>query len=122
MHTLVAAHEHGGVPLPTVLALVDQVADTLDHLHRHQPSVVHGDVKPENVMLAVDGRTVLIDFGAAIRVGDDLVRLGTPGFSAPEVLAGEEFAPAADVYSLATLTVYLLTGIVPTLGTPWISR
>ena len=121
VHTLVAAHEHGGVPLPTVLSLVDQVADTLDHLHRHQPAVVHGDVKPENVMLAVDGRTVLIDFGAAMRVGDDLVRLGTPGFSAPEVLAGEELTPAADVYSLAALTVYLLTGIVPTLGTPWIA-
>ena len=121
VHTLVAAHEHGGVPLPTVLALVEQVAEALDHLHRQQPPVVHGDITPENVMLATDGRTVLVDFGSAMRVGDDPVRLGTPGFSAPEILAGEEPTPAADVYSLAALTVYLLTGVVPTLGTPWIS-
>jgi len=121
LHALVAAHEHGGVPLPAVLALVDQVADTLDHLHRHAPPVVHGDVKPENVMLTADGRAVLIDFGSAMRVDEEQERLGTPGFSAPEVLGGEDLSPAADVYSLAALTVYLLTGVVPTLGTPWIS-
>lgn len=122
LHALVAAHEHGGVPLPTVLALIDQVADTLDHLHQHTPPVVHGDVKPENVLLTPDGRAVLIDFGTAMRVGDEQRRFGTPGFSAPEVLAGEDLSPAADVYSLAALAVFLLTGIVPTLGTPWISE
>lgn len=108
-----------GLPLPTVLGLVDQLAGTLDHLHRHRPPVVHGDVKPENLILADDGRLVLVDFGAAMRVGDDGERLGTPGFSAPEVLAGEALSPAADVYSLAALVVYLLTGTVPRLGAPW---
>lgn len=111
--------QSSGLPLPTVLGLVDQLAGTLDHLHRHRPPVVHGDVKPENLILADDGRLVLVDFGAAMRVGDDGERLGTPGFSAPEVLAGEALSPAADVYSLAALVVYLLTGTVPRLGAPW---
>lgn len=111
--------QRSGVPLPTVLGLVDQLAGTLDHLHRHRPPVVHGDVKPENLVLADDGRLVLVDFGAAVRVGDDGERLGTPGFSAPEVLAGEALSPAADVYSLAAVVVYLLTGTVPMLGAAW---
>ena len=119
LRTLVDAQDAGGLPLPTVLGLIDQLAETLDHLHGHQPAVVHGDVKPENVLVTADGRAVLVDFGAAMRVGDDRERLGTPGFSAPEVLAGEALSPAADVYSLAALTVYLLTGIVPKLGTAW---
>ena len=119
LQSLVAAGDGAGLALATVLDVIDQVAHTLDHLHGHAPPVVHGDVKPENVVVTADGRAVLIDFGAAMRVGDDRERLGTPGFSAPEVLAGEALTPAADVYSLAALTVFLLTGIVPKLGTSW---
>ncbi len=119
LQVLLAAGDEAGLDLSTVLDLIDQLASTLDHLHGHAPPVVHGDVKPENVMVTADGRVVLIDFGAAMRVGDDRERLGTPGFSAPEVLAGEALTPAADVYSLAALTVFLLTGIVPKLGTSW---
>jgi tRNA A-37 threonylcarbamoyl transferase component Bud32 len=119
LHTLVDAQDSTGLALPTVLGVIDQLADTLDHLHAHRPAIVHGDVKPENVIVTPDGRAVLVDFGAAMRVGDERERLGTPGFSAPEVLAGEALSPAADVYSLAALTVFLLTGIVPKLGTAW---
>ena len=119
LQSLLIAGDDVGLALPTVLDLIDQLAQTLDHLHGHSPPVVHGDVKPENVVVTADGRAVLIDFGAAMRVGDDRERLGTPGFSAPEVLAGEALTPAADVYSLAALTVFLLTGIVPRLGTSW---
>ena len=119
LQSLLVAGDDAGLALPTVLDLIEQLAQTLDHLHSHSPPVVHGDVKPENVVVTADARAVLIDFGAAMRVGDDRERLGTPGFSAPEVLAGEALTPAADVYSLAALTVFLLTGIVPKLGTSW---
>ncbi len=119
LQSLLVAGDDAGLALPTVLDLIEQLAQTLDHLHGHSPPVVHGDLKPENVVVTSDARAVLIDFGAAMRVGDDRERLGTPGFSAPEVLAGEALTPAADVYSLAALTVFLLTGIVPKLGTSW---
>ena len=110
LQSLLAAGDAAGFDLVTVLDLVDQLAQTLDHLHGHAPPVVHGDVKPENVVVTSDGRVVLVDFGAAMRVGDDRERLGTPGFTAPEVLAGEALTPAADVYSLAALHRLLADG------------
>lgn len=118
LHERVTA-QAGGLPLPDVLALIGQIAETLDHLHGQQPVVVHGDLKPANIVVTPDGRAVLVDFGAAMRVGDDHDRLGTPGFSAPEVLSGDDIGAAADIYSLAAVTVFLLTGIAPKLGTTW---
>ena len=67
LRAIVDAQDAAGLPLPTVLGLIDQLAETLDHLHGHQPAVVHGDVKPENVIVTADGRAVLVDFGAAMR-------------------------------------------------------
>lgn len=109
----------GPLRLSEVLGIVDQVAATLEHLHAHRPPVVHGDVKPENLVLADDGHVVLVDFGSAIRIGDDDERFGTPGYSPPELLVGEPLTPAADVYSLAATTAFLLTGTVPRVGAAW---
>lgn len=119
LHDIVKAQEGSALPLSDVLDLIDQIAEALDHLHTQQPAVVHGDVKPENVVVTADGRAVVVDFGAAMRVGDDRERFGTPGFSAPEVLSGDSLSATADIYSLAALAVFLLTGIVPKLGTAW---
>ena len=118
LHDVVSAQD-GAMALHDVLALIDQIAETLEHLHQHHPVVIHGDLKPENVVVTPEGRAVLIDFGAAMRMGDDRERLGTPGFSAPEVLAGDPVSASADLYSLAALAVYLLTGITPKLGSAW---
>lgn len=110
-----------GAPLRLgdVLDIVDQVAAILDHLHGHHPPIVHGDVKPENLIRTAAGHVVLVDFGSALRIGDDGERLGTAGYSPPELLAGEALTPAADVYSLAATTAYLLTGLVPRVGVEW---
>lgn len=118
LHDLVAM-QPGGLGLAEVLDLIDQIADTLEHLHGHQPAVVHGDLKPENVVVTTDGRAVLLDFGASMWLDVERDRAGTPGFSAPEVLAGEPVSATADAYSLAALSVYLLTGIAPKFGTAW---
>lgn len=90
----------------------------------HDAGLVHRDVKPGNVLLAVDGPR-LIDFGIA-RATDETaltspdVVVGTPGYLAPEQAEarGAEVGPASDVFSLGCLLAYALTGRPPFGGGP----
>ncbi|WP_435134146.1 serine/threonine-protein kinase [Actinacidiphila sp. bgisy144] len=105
-------------PLPPRLAahLGAQVADALIALHAE--GIVHGDIKPGNVV-ATGPRTVkLADFGAAYRVGGKETitpnsAIGyTPHYAAPEVVRGRP-EPASDVFSLAAAVHALVTGDAP---------
>src|SRR5262249_55442603 len=114
---LLAEHGEPGLQLSKGLDYTTQAAAALDHLHRHDPSLVHGDVKPANLVLTSTGNIVLVDFGIATVTGVRR-RAGTPGYVAPEVAAGEPLTPATDIYSLAATTVKLLTGHAPAEGPP----
>ena len=79
----------------------------------HEGGVVHRDYKPGNVLVAADGTSKLVDFGIAVRSGDDRDISGTPAYLAPEQWAGRPASPAGDVYS-ATVTFFeCLTGARP---------
>ena len=69
----------GNPGLDPVLAIryLEQAAEALAHLHTHAPRVVHGDVKPANLILTSSGRIVLVDFGLSSRPNDDPRRAGT---------------------------------------------
>ena len=107
-----------GLPLDEVLELLGQVATALDHLHGHEPPVIHGDVKPANVVRTDDGRAVLVDFGIAGRATDAGQRVvhGTTGYTCPEASSGTGSSVAADVFSLAATAFALLTGRPPSAG------
>lgn len=84
----------------------------------HAIGFVHRDVKAANVMRERGGRIVLMDFGSASRffMADDAPGTplrGTPSAMAPEVLAGAEPTPVADVYSLGALLFRLVSGRPP---------
>jgi hypothetical protein len=104
-----------GLPLSEVLDDIDQVAEALDHLHAQAPPIVHGDVKPANLVRSADGRIVLVDFDIASAQADGQHR-GTVGFVAPEVWGGAKPTPAADVYGLAATIWTLLNGRPPGSG------
>ena len=117
LDSVLAERGDPGLRVPEALNYVSQMAAALDHLHSHDPPVIHGDVKPANVMLRPDGSVVLVDFGVA-RLAGDVTHAGTRGFVAPEVGGGAAISPAADVYSLAATTVALITGRAPDPGRP----
>ncbi|MFD9245839.1 bifunctional serine/threonine-protein kinase/ABC transporter substrate-binding protein [Streptomyces sp. NPDC059556] len=109
---------HGALPEPTVRALGARLASALGDMH--EAGLVHRDVKPGNVLLALDGPR-LIDFGIARSAGATALTatgamIGTPGFLAPEqarAAGAGEVGPASDVFSLGCVLAYTLTGERP---------
>lgn len=90
----------------------------------HAAGVVHRDLKPENVMMAKDGRVVIMDFGIArARVVEDASRtqvgaaIGTPAYMSPEQVQGlEDIDARADIYALGAMLYELFTGVQPWRG------
>lgn len=83
-----------------VLRLVTDVRDAL--LKMHNEHVVHMDIHPANIFLNLQGRAVLLDFGATRHVAEPVLnsaRFFTPGFSAPEVKNSLDWGPWCDIYS-----------------------
>lgn len=101
----------GPLPVGQVVTTLVPIAQALDALHGH--GVVHADVSPGNVLYSVDGRPSLGDLGCARLLGGAARPGGTPGFQAPETRLDTRTGPAADVYSLAAVGWYALTGRAP---------
>lgn len=82
----------------------------------HQNGVFHCDIKPANILLHVDGRVLLTDFGVA-RLASEKHGGGTPAYMAPEQFLGRKIDARADVYSLGvTLYEMLSGGVMPFRG------
>ena len=114
------AKQHAPLPKDEVSAIVSQIAAGVQAAH--DAGIVHRDLKPENVMYNPNNRLVkLLDFGIATDTqassDERLTRagffVGTLMYIAPEALSGEIVTAAADQYSLATISYFLLTRCLP---------
>lgn len=111
--------DHPAPGLDEVRGLVAQIARGLQALHRKE--MLHQDLRPENLMLDRQGTVILIDLasahvsGLAEQLGDTRARelAGTLQFTAPEYFTGEGGTPLSELFSLALLAYWLLSGALP---------
>lgn len=107
------ARQRALTPAARVALLID-VCDAVATAHAQL--IVHRDIKPSNVLINIDGRVKLLDFGVAKVLADDadLTRDGiagfTPDYAAPEQLGDGVISTATDVYALGVMALELLIG------------
>jgi eukaryotic-like serine/threonine-protein kinase len=109
----------GPLPWPEALAVGEQVARALAAAHAN--GLVHRDVKPANILLGVDGRAKVTDFGIAQAAQTTTLTrsgmvLGSANYVAPEQAQGGHVGPAADLYSLGCVLFEAVTGETPYRG------
>lgn len=102
----------------TAVDIVRQVAEAMEEAH--QQGLVHGDLKPSNIMLERSGKVRILDFGLAAHMNVDATTSsvgsdpqGTIAYMAPELLNGARASVLSDVYALGVVLFELLTGQRP---------
>jgi hypothetical protein len=111
--------DDGPLPVPEALTIALRLSRALEHVHRH--SLLHRDLKPDNVLLNRDGEPLLTDFGLAKdqeaerALSREGALLGTPGYWPPEQARGQldAIGPTADIYALGATLYAMLTGAPP---------
>ena len=92
------------------IAIVRECLAALAALHRE--GIVHGDLKPSNIMIKRTGNAKIVDIGSAFELGNPPARRTcTPTYAAPEVLDGNETTARSDLASLGYVLVEMLAGV-----------
>lgn len=102
------------VPWPRACSWTADLASALACAHRS--GIIHGDVKPANIMVSDDGHVKLSDFGIArfaTQVSGSGRIMGTPAYLAPEQILGEPHSAKSDLFSLGIVLYQMLAGVPP---------
>lgn len=107
-------------PLGQIVDLLTQIAQGLVALHKR--GYIHGDIKPENIVVSHDGHATIVDFGFSCPTGSTARSIrGTRDYLAPEQLDKGYLSEKTDLYNFGATMYFLLTGrhvpaMIPALG------
>jgi serine/threonine protein kinase len=109
----------GPLDIPQAIAYAIEIARALGAAHEHL--IVHRDVKPQNVLISVEGGAKITDFGIARTLTEEGLTvagrvLGTTDYVSPEQALGQPVTGQSDLYSLGVVLYEMLTGSVPFTG------
>ena len=110
----VLAESTGPMPIPRACAWISDLAGALHRAHRS--GVIHGDIKPANILVTEDGKVKLSDFGIArfaTQVSGSGKMMGTPAYLSPEQILGEPQNTRSDLFSLGIVLYQMVTGVAP---------
>jgi serine/threonine protein kinase len=102
------------IPWPRACSWAADLATALGRAHT--AGIIHGDVKPANIMITEEGEVKLSDFGIArfaTQVSGSGRIMGTPAYLAPEQILGEPHSTRSDLFSLGIVLYQMLTGVPP---------
>lgn len=102
---------HARVKPGIAIAIIRECLEALSALHRN--GVIHGDVKPSNIMLKKTGHAKIVDLGSAFEMSAPVKQTCTPAYAAPEVLEGGIATPQSDLASLGYVLIDMLSGAAP---------
>ncbi|MCG3157418.1 MAG: Serine/threonine-protein kinase PknD [bacterium] len=109
LHELTKQHKR--LPLDLCIYLAKELAAAIGAVHQNK--VLHRDIKPQNIFLAMNGAVKLGDLGSAHELADNNpLTIGTPAYMSPEYILGQEVGPASDLFSLGAVLYEMLTGEV----------
>lgn len=111
--------KRGAIPFKESVWMMKQLGGAL--MEAHKNSIIHRDIKSQNVLMKYDGTVKLSDFGIAIANGDIEITskdsvIGSVHYLAPELSKGKPASMQSDIYSLGIVFYELLTGDVPFKG------
>lgn len=112
--TLLQVLSESPIPWPRACSWAADLATALGRAHA--AGIIHGDVKPANIMVTEDGAVKLSDFGIArfaTQVSGSARVMGTPAYLAPEQILGEPHSTRSDLFSLGIVLYQMLTGVPP---------
>ncbi len=106
--------EHEKLSLDEIIVLAEQFCEALKKAH--DAHIVHRDIKPSNIMIDIDGRLKILDFGLAAVAGMDKITrtgstLGTYGYMSPEQIQGKELDHRSDIFSFGTVIFEMITSV-----------